>query len=185
MVDNLYAQRDINVAQGNLYVTNSYNSAKVTSLIADVVNSLSNISFPSPNVNDKIKLPLEVEEKIKLNNLKSCRFIIEEYRHFFSKLDSIYADLTNFKISAKEKVLHRLRNAYIEELGNYLNNNCSKLDVVKANADNIFMGIKNKIKDIVIFSSNNESSEEEIDIAINIVLADAFVNCQIMESEVE
>ena len=79
--------------------------------------------------------------------------------------------------------MQRLQNAYINELNKYVNNERKTLDVVKANSDVILLGIKEQIKNIVICSSNNMTTEEDIDIALDVILADAFVSCQIMESE--
>lgn len=184
MATNQYASRDVNNAGRDVNINNNvYSVVRVESTIADVINNLSKSNFPLPFQNKKSKLPLDVEQKIKLNNIKTSRSIIESYKPLSSYLNSVYSDLEKIRISPRERVLQRLQNAYIYELNKYANNESKTLDIVKANSDVIFLGIKEQIKNVVISSSNNISTEEDIDIALNVILADAFVSCQIMESE--
>jgi hypothetical protein len=183
MATNQYANRDVNNAGHDVNINNVYNVARVESTIADVINSLSKSNFPLPFQNKTSKLPLDVMQKIKLNNMKTSQNIIEAYKPLSSYLNSVYSDLEKIRISPRERVLQRLQNAYINELSKYENNENKTLEIVKANSDVIFFRIKEQIKNIVISSSNNISSEEDIDIALNVILADAFVNCIIMESE--
>jgi len=128
-------------------------------------------------------LPLAVERKIKLNNITKSKYIIETYKLYSPYLNSTYQALSNTNVSPKEKVLRRLQNIYFEELNKYSGTNTDNIKIVQENSDLIFRGIKNEVKNIVFSSLNNNSKEEEIDIAINVILADAFVNCNIMESE--
>jgi len=185
METNQFASRDVNNAGRDVNINNVYPIERVESTIADVINNLSKSNFPLPFQNKKTKLPLDVEQKIKLNNIKTSRSIIESYKPLSSHLNSVYSDLEKIKVSPRERVLQRLQNAYFYELSKYTNDECKTLDIVKANSDIIFSGIKEEIKNMVISSSNNTSAEEDIDIALNVILADAFVNCQIMESEGE
>ena len=128
-------------------------------------------------------MPLAVERKIKLNNITKSKYIIETYKLYSPYLNSTYQALSNTNVSPKEKVLRRLQNIYFEELNKYSGTNTDNIKIVQENSDLIFRGIKNEVKNIVFSSLNNNSKEEEIDIAINVILADAFVNCNIMESE--
>ncbi|DAB13795.1 TPA: hypothetical protein CPU00_10775 [Candidatus Gastranaerophilales bacterium HUM_18] len=184
MTTNQFAGRDVINAGGDVNINNNvYPIVRVESIIADVINNLSKSNFPLPYQIKKSKLPLAVEQKIKLNNIKTCRNIIESYKPLSSYLNSVYSNLEKIRISTRERVLQRLQNAYINELNKYVNNERKTLDVVKANSDVILLGIKEQIKNIVICSSNNMTTEEDIDIALDVILADAFVSCQIMESE--
>lgn len=186
MATNQFASRDVNNARRDVNINNNvYSVVQIESTIADVINNLSKLNFPLPFQTKKSKLPLDVEQKIKLNNIKTSRSIIESYKPLSSYLNSVYSDLEKIRVSPKERVLQRLQNAYINELNKYADGESKTLDIVKANADIIFLGIKEQIKNNVVSSSNNTSTEEDIDIALNVILAEAFVSCQIMESEDE
>ena len=173
------AQRDVNFASGNIYINNSA-IIKAKSIIADIVNFLSNENLPI-ETNTSIKLPMEVQAKIKLNHLDKCKYIIETYKPLSSYLNKAYQSLNEVKTLAKHKVLLRLKNMYFEELSKYLDSSGSRLKAVQLNANDIFMSLRENVRNIVISSINNTSTEEEIDIAINVILADAFVNCQIIK----
>lgn len=73
---------------------------QIESTIADVINNLSKLNFPLPFQIKKSKLPLDVEQKIKLNNIKTSRSIIESYKPLSSYLNSVYSDLEKIRVSS-------------------------------------------------------------------------------------
>ena len=184
MVTNQYASRDANNAGRDINIIQHVDFAKVESIIAQVINNLANTDMPSP-YQIKRNLPLAVEEKIKLNNLKvGSKYIISSYAPLLNYLNSVYESIKNIRSNPKERILQRLCDIYHEELGKFDDGNTSILEIVKVNSETILTNIKERVKKIVFESKNIECTEEEIDSALNIVLADAFISCQIFESGV-
>ena len=87
MATNQFASRDVNNAGRDVNINNNvYSVVRVESTIADVINNLSKLNFPLPFQTKKSKLALDVEQKIRLNNIKTSRNIIESYKPLSSYL---------------------------------------------------------------------------------------------------
>ena len=117
----------------------------------------------------------DINNKILYNNLKHNKIYINEYKVYYGKIDAIYKELENFNSFKKTKLLRKIRQFYIDEIKeNY--NGTNDINIIRENSDNIFDNVKERIENCL---SNVE--EDDVYIALPIILVDAFIRCKILE----
>jgi hypothetical protein len=153
---------------------------KHTSILSTVINHISD-SLIESEFEDNVKSAPGTEEKILFNNLIEFKPIIEEYSVFQGKLNTIYEEIEKQGSVKKEFLLQNIRTFYLSEKTKY-----GDIDSIRSNADKIFDNIKNRIWELLENSSNHnfELSIEIINIAILIVMVDAFMRCKILEEPI-
>lgn len=150
------------------------------SMFSLVINQIGSSLLEEKFNNEKSKAP-NTDEKILFNNIVIYKPIIEEYSAFHGKLNSIYEEIEKQGSSKKDFLLQNIRTLYLKEKGKYKN-----IEKIRANADSIFENIENEIWKI-IDDSNNLSKElpiESLNMAVLIVMVDAFMRCKILEEPV-
>ena len=107
-------------------------------------------------------------QKIEIRFLEDTRQIIDLY-----KKESNFLQLTF--------LLKNIKTLYLKEKGKY-----KDISEIRANADLIFENIENEIWEILEGSSNlnSELPIETLNIAILIVMVDAFMRCKILEEPI-
>lgn len=158
------------------------NTPRNKSVIADVVNALSAFSPPNSDSLETAVLPAGVRAKLEYNNVKRCQYIIEGYKNSISDLANIYETLEQERPGRKQKLLHIIRICYETQLGVFVQKNTFTIDLVREHSDTILENIINDLRKRVIESSNLEADNEDVDIAIRIIVADAFIECRILEN---
>lgn len=153
---------------------------KHTSILSTVINHISD-SLIENELEDNVKSAPSTEEKILFNNLIEYKPIIEEYSVFQGKLNTIYEEIEKQGSIKKEFLLQNIKTFYLLEKSKY-----GDIDSIRLNADKIFDNIRNKIWELLDNSSNhnNELPIEIINIAILIVMVDAFMRCKILEEPI-
>jgi hypothetical protein len=154
---------------------------KNRSCIAEVVNILSSQNIEINHAEDSTLLPADIEEKIQYNNIQKSRAIIEMFKPNIADLERAYKTLEEVRSNAKEKILNIINLKYEEEISLGFENYNEKLKYIQNNSDNIFETIVKKLENMVYRSSNFEADQEDAEIAVKVILADAFINCLIME----
>ena len=139
--------------------------SSLTRVVKILLKGLSFDKVAPPNYDD-----FNIEKKIQINNLNELKSFIKEYTQYHNKLDSIYRDFDNEGEHASFFVLSIVRDKYLKEK-----------DKEQTTID-IFYAILNEIKQYIKENSqNNEITAEELDIAVNIIVVDAFIRCKIFE----
>lgn len=168
--------------QAESIIVNNTPSPRNKSIIADVVNILS--SYPAPTaiaVNSAV-LPAEVEAKIQYNNVCKSRYIIETYKLNTIDLTNVYDALEQEKPGRKEKLLFVIRNCYERQLSTVAQGGVVAITAIQENSDNILDNILIDLRQKVLESSNLNADNEDVDIAIRLILADAFIECRVLEN---
>ena len=163
------AGRDININ----------NVLKNKSIIAEVVNAISKIDLGDKANLGKIKKLPEIDEKIGHNNITTYKYLINEYSFYGKILEGIYETLEEQNPGKKGTLLGRIFEFYKAEKRNLTQTD--NIDVIRENADSIIENIIKKLDAEILKSSNLESYNEEIYSAIQIIVADAFIQCKILE----
>jgi len=115
------------------------------------------------------------QEKISYNNVIRYKFIIEKYAPYQAKLNSLYDEIEKQGSLKKVFLLENINNFYLEEKGVY-----KTLENIKMNADDIIDKVKNKLWDLINKSADNVDYDV-IEVAVIIILVDAFIRCNILE----
>lgn len=153
------------------------------SIIAEVVNILAtSINFDElPEIS--ANLPLEVRKKIEHNNIQQSKHIIESYKDYVLDLEKAYNILEQETPNANKKVLKIINTLYKSKIASLtIDNNSSVIDLIRTISDNIINEIIASLKDTVFASKNLSAYSEDVDISINLIVADAFIKCLILEN---
>lgn len=157
-------------------------SPKNKSIIAEVVNILSGSctleSFPL----DSSPLPSKVEEKIIHNNVNRCRHIIETYKDNVIDLGYAYKTIEELRPGRHQKLLHIISRCYKNELGKLFDDGNFSQEKIRQNSDQILENIMHVLREKTLESSNLNAENEDVDIAIGVIVADAFISCVVLEN---
>lgn len=180
--------KQIHYGKGNNIVANTVN------IVSDISRTFSDLSFivntlgeklysNEVETNNEIELAFNPEDKIEFNNVIRFKAIINEFKVFYGKLDSLYNELESQGSSKKKIILGSIKLDYIKIKNRKIKENSgeSELEVIRSSADDIIEEIESNLLEIILKSSNNESSRESINLCLQIVLIDAFFRCKILE----
>lgn len=143
---------------------------KVETNLANIVEILSKESLSSvdsaPEINE-----FAIEEKIEFNDLVGVRSIIDDYKIFYSKLDSIYSEFDKQGKNKSFSVFQEIKRKY------------QILKGTGISSAEIFYKIIDELISVVRESSNYSGLPfEEIQVCVDIIVVDAFVRCKIFEN---
>ncbi len=156
--------------------------AKNKSTIAEVVNIIA--AFPPPEIiaDNSTALPAEVVSKIQYNNVKRCRYIIDTYKSNTIDLNNIYNILEQERPGRKQKLLHIIHNCYKQQLGILSKDGTVDIAIIQEHSDSILENITTTLRTKVLESSNLNAENEDVEIAVNLIVADAFIECLVLEN---
>lgn len=155
--------------------------SKRPSLITEVINKISDIDIDeideSPVTNS-----FSISEKISYNNIILNRSMIEEYKVYQGKINSIYSEFERSGSIRKEKILRSIRHIYIKAKGVILGADLS-ISNIRKNSDNIIEFVKRNLHENIDESSNNDADApyEDIEFVISIIVVDCFLRCKVLE----
>lgn len=113
------------------------------------------------------------QEKIQYNNVIRYKAVIEEYRVYQGKLNKLYEEIEIAGSTRKEFLLLNIKNIYLKEKVEF-----DTIDKIRANADNIIDNIKDTLWKLV---EDTNLDREVIEVALTILIVDAFMRCNILE----
>ena len=114
-----------------------------------------------------------LQEKIQYNNVIRYKPIIEEYKVYQGKLNKLYEEIEKAGSTRKEFLLLNIKNIYLREKAEF-----DTIDKIRTNADNIIDRIKDKLWELV---ENISLDQEVIEVALTILIVDAFMRCNVLE----
>lgn len=161
------------------------NMPRNKSIIAEVVNIVSTFSQPETINFNSDALPAEVKEKIRHNNVTRCRYIIETYKRNTIDLNNVYNTLEQERPGRKQKLLQIVNNCYKQQLCLLSENENVDIATIQQHSDTILENITKSLRKRVLESSNLKADNEDVDIAVNLIVADAFMECLVLENPEE
>lgn len=144
-------------------------------LLAQAINIIANIDLDENFEQSENTQAFEIDTKISYNNIQKNRYLIEEYKVYYGKIDTLYDELEKSGSFKKDKLLRIIRTYYLEIKGKYIDNSENELLSIQENSDNIIDDIREKL-----FTHIDNTNEDTI-IAIPIIMTDAFMRCKILE----
>lgn len=150
------------------------------SLLNMVITAISEIEFDadddafSPNMK-----AFEIEAKIKHNDIKRNKALIDEYKVFYTKVNSLYQTLEEQGLFKKEKLLRNIRSIYVKIMGKYVKDSTHPMQIIRDNADNIIEDVQDEL--LIIAEKKTISFSEDISFGVSIIMVDAFMRCKILE----
>ncbi len=153
-----------------------------SSLLKTAIDAISDLEFEIDEGDDIKTKPFDIDVKIHYNDIKRNKYIINEYKVFYPKVNSLYRELEAQGSFKKDKLLRNINNLYLRKKGEYLNGNQNLIEQIRENADNIFEDIENELFNLV--KQDGEFYHEDIVYGISIIMVDAFMRCKILEEPI-
>lgn len=128
---------------------------------------------------DEIEInSFDIQEKIDYNNITRYKPIIEEYKIYQGKLNTIFKEIEKDGSNKKDLLLQNIKSLYLREKGNY-----KSFEELKQNSDNIISAVERGLWKIIEKSNdlNTTIPLEAIEISVLVILVDAFMRCKILE----
>jgi hypothetical protein len=148
---------------------NDIDIVKLDSNLAIIINILSKEDLDDQDQSSKIN-SFEIDRKISFNDLDSAKYIIEDYKIYYDRLDKKYAEFDSLGVNKSSSVLAAIRREYLR--------NCSS-----KTADELFYCITDNIQNRVVQSSNYVNIPiDELELCVNILVVDAFIRCKIFKN---
>ena len=147
------------------------------SMLKNAINAISNISLEEVKESTSL-LVFNPKEKLNYNNVKSNRVLIEEYKVYHEKINSLYDELELQGSMKKEKLLNNIEHTYLKVKGKYVLDSEEPIEVIRQNADKIIDDVFNEL---YLELKNSTYFNEDIILGIRLIMVDAFIRCKILE----
>lgn len=144
------------------------------------VNKIAEVGFSNSFEDKNSNSAYNIGQKISYNELKTYRPLIEQYKVFYTQINSLYKELEYQGYFKKEKLLRNIESIYIKTKGKYIKDHENPINCIKANSDKIFEDVENQLLNLV----NNNDCNDNIFYALSIIMVDAFIRCKILEEPI-
>jgi hypothetical protein len=167
---------------GNTYIGESP-EYKVDSAINELLNQLANKPFIFQRA--RRMPPADVVVKIKHNCIQSKSHIIKQYMDHSATIEAAYNDIDSVVPFGRQIILQNLSDLYfaaLDVLG--IDYFCDAVDLIKVRENSLFIidYIIQRLKNSAFESKNTPSLTEQIERGVNVVVAQAFIECVILEN---
>lgn len=152
---------------------------KKSSLLKLAIDAISEVDFDEVASDDNSSNPYDIENKIKYNAIKRNKPLIEEYKVFYHRINSLYRELETYGSFKKKKLLRNIKQIYLRAKGEYIGDSENLVDELQKNSDNIIEYVENKLFEII--KDDKSKQYEDISFGISIIMVDAFMRCKILE----
>jgi len=162
------------------------NSIKIPSKIATIVKTLGAVCVDEDDPQPLSFAAFKPDEKIQYNCVIKYDQIIREYATYFSQCEDAMNLYDNSNMGSKSRILRCIKNWYLEFKGELLlffkDDNKQDIEIVRNNADLLIDKVSQKVRDIILQSSNSiELNHEDMDLGITCFVCYCFMKCKILE----
>ncbi|SMG23522.1 ABC-three component system protein [Arenibacter troitsensis] len=177
--------RRITVGTNHGGINYFYRMAKNPSYLATVVNEVAKIPLEDTSDTGRI-LPFEIEEKIEHNNVIIYKRIITDYAFYSSLIHDTYEIISETNPNIRDRIMKLVHRKYLDITGQLIleNSHDSILGAISKKGDYVIEKVLTILIDQLYESINfdNEISIEDMEMALEIIIGDAFFNCKILEN---
>lgn len=162
--------------------TNFFEAAKVLpSNLASIVNVLGKRLLDDDG--DSVYIEFSIEGKIKHNDVRAYKYIMDEYGIFVGKLTVVYDEFDAGGTNVTRNTFANIRLIYLKVRSKYtlLYPQRELIDIVREFADEIFSKVEEQLLNIIHNSPNIEETQESVHLSLQVIMIDAFIKCQILE----
>ena len=150
---------------------------KNPSMLKNTINAIADINITKLDKNESI-ITFNPKDKIEYNSIKRNVSLINEYKVYYHKINSLYDELELQGSIKKEKLLASIELIYTEVKGNYVLDSDNHIEIIKLNADNIIDDVYDILNQKI---STSNFWEEDIVLGLRLIMVDAFMRCKILE----
>jgi hypothetical protein len=150
------------------------------SLLNIVISRLTEVDFDDEAESSKsANQSFQIEDKIKYNSIKRNKSLIDEFKIFNGKLNSLYQVLEKESAFKIERLLRNIKCLYIKTKGKYVLDSDNPLAIIQMHADDIFEDVEEEL--LMLVESSGGTYTDDITFGISVVMVDAFMRCKILE----
>jgi len=147
------------------------------SMLRNTINAIARIDMDS-DANTEGLNSFNIQEKLTYNVVKRNVSLIQEYKAYHHKINSLYDELEGQGSLKKSKILHIVKNFYLKSKGRYVGDAEEPMLIIRAHSDDIIEDVSakicNKLEDSGLY-------EDDIIFGVDLVVVDAFMRCKILE----
>jgi len=147
------------------------------SMLKNAINAISNISLDAISESEKLNV-YNPKLKLDYNSIKTNYALIQEYKVYQGKINTLYDELERQGSIKKEKLLSNINQIYTKVKGNYVLDSDNPMEAIKLNSDNILDDV---FDELYLRLEDSNFFEEDIVLGIRIIQVDAFIRCKILE----
>lgn len=147
------------------------------SMLKNTINAISNLSLDAISESE-ISKAYNPKQKLNYNFVKSNYSLIQDYKIYQGKINSLYDELERQGSIKKEKLLSNVNQIYIKIKGQYILDSEKPLEIIRLNSDNILNDV---FEELYSKLENSNMFEEDIIVGVKLILVDAFIRCKILE----
>lgn len=148
---------------------NEVDIVKLDSNLAVIINILSKEDWKKEGQFNTVN-SFEIMRKIDYNSLNKAKYVIEEYKIHYSRVDKKYTEFDTLGVNKSNSVLNAIWMVYIKAKENL-------------NDDELFFAVADKIQEKIMNSVNFVKIPiDELELCVNILVVDAFIRCKIFEN---
>lgn len=147
------------------------------SMLKNAINAISSISLDMIKESSSLNT-FNPKTKLNYNSVKTNYALIQEYKVFHEKVNSLYDELELQGSIKKEKLLSNIEQIYLKVKGNYVLDSDETIEIVRQNSDKIIDDIYD-----YLYSELEGSNlfDEDVVLGIRLIMVDAFIRCKILE----
>ena len=150
------------------------------SMLQNTINAIANIDIMEDISDDNLNA-FNINEKLKYNSVKKYAPLINEYKAYHHKINSLYDELEIQGSLKKHKILSNIRGLYLKARGTYAGNTNQAIDLIRENSDNI---IDDVVDELTSKLEGSGMYDDDITLGVDLVVVDAFMRCKILEEPV-
>ena len=147
------------------------------SMLRNAVNAIAKIDIQEDAEEETLN-SFNISSKLEYNNVIRYVSLIQEYKVYHRKINSLYNDLERQGSLKKSKVLSAIRNYYLKAKGIYIHPSEGEMEQIKEHADDIIDKI---VEDLYGELERGDLFNEDIMLGIDLIIVDAFMRCKILE----
>lgn len=147
------------------------------SMLINAIQAISEIDLSSYPETATLHI-VDPREKIQYNSLKRNAILIEEYKVFHTKINTLYDELEYQGSLKKEKLLKNIKLMYDQAKGRYVKDALEPIVIIRQHSDDIFDAVLDAMEQRL---GDSGLWQEDIFLGIRIIAIDAFIRCKILE----
>jgi hypothetical protein len=153
---------------------------KQPALLSQVITKLANANLEDEaHTNESAESAFQIRNKLDYNSVKRNRPLIEDFKIFNGKLNTIYQALESDNAFKMESLFRNIKMIYVKSKGKYIQDFDNQLPDIKKHSDDIFEDVEERLLELAQDSDNTVI--DDISFGVSVVMVDAFMRCKILE----
>jgi hypothetical protein len=150
------------------------------SLLIEAINKIANVNWEEIKYDESLS-SFNPRDKITHNSIKRNTALINDYKIYSSRINSLYDELELQGSFKKEKLLSNIKLIYTKVKGKYVLDSEDPISIIRENSDTIIDEVYEEL-----FTKIEESGvyDEDLMLGLNLIIVDSFMRCKILEEPV-